>query len=109
MIQMSSQCTCVIKRSPSLNTLAPKTSTIFILSDSLCKKDTKRYNKVTKYPHILRLFCSYSVSAPNANLKRPQKRDTLNEGLIHLPLFRIISNNQPVKCGSVLQGKKKRI
>lgn len=42
----------------------------------------------------------------SANLKRLQKRNAFNEGLIHPSLLCIIFHNQSVKCGSILKGKQ---
>lgn len=54
------------------------------------------------YPVVF-FKCRVCVSA---NLKRLQKRNAFNEGLIHPSLLCIIFHNQSVKCGSILKGKQ---
>lgn len=94
---MSQQFTCIMMQSPSLNARAPKTSTIFILSETWHNKH-KRLNNQIFYDDIVCAVCTL-----HTNLKWPQERNTLDEGLIHPPLFCVIFNNQSVKCGSILK------
>lgn len=87
-------------QSPSLNTRAPKTSTIFILSETWHNKH-KRLNNQIFHGDIVCAVCT-----SHTNLKWLQERNTLDEGLIHPPLLCVIFNNQPVKCGSILRQKR---
>lgn len=101
------QPTWVIMRSPSLKARAPKTSTIFILSETLSGGKKKRVNRKignTKWGDKGPVWCPVA-----ANLQRFQQRDALDEGLVHPPFLCVVFDNQSVKRGSILRERNVEI